>query len=96
MQTKVLPFSLKASGWFLSGLGKPFPGLTARLFLRLYSTPPKRKLTEKQLEIKRKSAEGMMRVSKYSFDQGLLTIKTYRWGKGRRKSSSSMGGRIRH
>jgi pimeloyl-ACP methyl ester carboxylesterase len=85
MQTKVLPLSLKASGWFLSGLGKPFPGLTAQLFLRLYSTPPKRKLSEKQLEVKSKAVEGRMSVSKYSFDEELLTIKTYRWGEGGRK-----------
>jgi hypothetical protein len=54
MQKKVLPFSLKASGWFLSNLGRLMPGLAARIFFRLYATPPKKKLSGYELTAKKR------------------------------------------
>src|SRR5258708_36602147 len=80
MQTKVLSFSLRASGWFLSNLGRPFPGLTARLFLHLYGTPPRRKFTGSQLASRVSAKPGRKAFTKYSFDPGLLQIHTYTWG----------------
>ncbi len=80
MQTKVLPLSLKASAWLLSGLGKPFPGLTARLFLRMYSTPPKRKIRDSQQAVKQKAAVSSIQLTSYPFNPAPIDIVAYRWG----------------
>lgn len=81
MQKKVLSFSLKASGWFLSNLGRVFPMLTARIFFRLYATPPKKKkLRASEAALKERARTGVVRFSKYPFDPALMKIATYRWG----------------
>ncbi len=80
MQNRVLPWSLRASGFLMSKLGKPFPGLTARIFLRFYSTPPKRKFKPAQLSVKESAVTGTVTYSQYPFDQRLLTLTTYKWG----------------
>ncbi|HZE85872.1 MAG TPA: alpha/beta hydrolase [Puia sp.] len=85
MQKKVLSFSLRATGWFLAGLGKLFPVLAARLFFRLYTTPPRRKTNGSQQSIKSKAVSGMVFFSRYAFEPDELKIATYRWPKpGRR------------
>jgi pimeloyl-ACP methyl ester carboxylesterase len=80
MQKKVLPFSLKASGWLLSNLGRIFPALTARIFFRLYATPPKIRSRTPGLAVKGKAVAGIARLTKYDFDPGVLKIATYKWG----------------
>lgn len=85
MQTKVLPLSLRASGWLLSNLGRPFPGMTARIFLRLYMTPPKRKINAAQLETRSKATVQPITLSQYPFDPTPILINTYRWGKPGKK-----------
>ena len=80
MQKKVLSFSLRASGWLLSNSGKLFPGLTARLFFRLYTTPPGRKPGGSQLKMKSRAVVGSVVSSHYAFDARPLEIATYRWG----------------
>ncbi|MDP4149929.1 MAG: alpha/beta fold hydrolase [Bacteroidota bacterium] len=83
MQKKVLPFSLKASAWLISGLGSLFPGLAARIFFRLYGTPPKRRLRDAHLKARSKAVTRQDRFSKYSFDSTALKIDSYTWGDGR-------------
>lgn len=85
MQNQVLPWSLRVSGFLMSKLGKPFPGLTARIFLRFYSTPPKRKFKPAQLSVKDSAVTGTVTYSQYPFDQRLLTLATYKWGKSGKK-----------
>ena len=80
MQKKVLSFSLRASGWALSRLGKVFPGPAARLFFRMYMTPPSKKTNASQLEAKSRATEGRAVFTSYAFEPGPLTIATYRWG----------------
>lgn len=80
-----MPFALKVSAFVLSRLGKPFPGLTARMFLSMYSRPPKRKLRESHLAVKQKAAAAPMRFSRYPFDERPITIYTYRWGQPGKK-----------
>lgn len=80
-----MPFALKVSAFVLSRLGKPFPGLTARMFLSMYSRPPKRKLRESHLAVKQKAVAAPMRFSRYPFDERPITIYTYRWGQPGKK-----------
>jgi pimeloyl-ACP methyl ester carboxylesterase len=80
MQKKVLSFSLRASGWLLSNSGKVFPALTAKVFFRLYTTPPGRKPSGSQLKMKNRAVTGSIVSSQYAFDARPLEIATYRWG----------------
>jgi len=85
MQQQVLPLSLRISAFVLSRLGKPFPGLTARMFLAMYSTPPKRKLRDSHLAVKENSVEERIAFSRYPFDERPLGLHTYRWGNADKK-----------
>jgi pimeloyl-ACP methyl ester carboxylesterase len=85
MQKQVLPWSLRMSGFLMSALGKPFPGLTARIFLRFYSTPPKRKFRPAQLLVKDSAVNGTVSYTQYPFNSELLTLATYKWGNGGKK-----------
>jgi pimeloyl-ACP methyl ester carboxylesterase len=80
MQKKVLSFSLLASGWLLSNSGKLFPRLTARLFFRLYTTPPARKPSGSQLKLRGRAVADKVTFSRYGFDSRPLQIATFRWG----------------
>ncbi len=80
MQQQVLPFSLRASAFVLSSLGKPFPGLTARMFLSMYSTPPKRKLHDAHHALRDTARVEKASFSRYAFDKRPLTLSLYSWG----------------
>jgi len=85
MQQQVLPFSLRMSAFVLSMLGKPFPGLTARVFYSMYSTPPKRKLRSTQLAVKDTALVEQVTCSRYPFDERPLRLTLYRWGSSGKK-----------
>ncbi|KAA2243762.1 alpha/beta hydrolase [Chitinophaga agrisoli] len=85
MQSQVLPFSLRVSAFMLSRLGKPFPGLTARMFLSMYSTPPKRKLRDSHLAVREHAVLEKAAFSRYPFDDRPLTLSIYRWGQSDKK-----------
>ncbi|ASZ11737.1 alpha/beta hydrolase [Chitinophaga pendula] len=85
MQKDVLPFSLRMSSFFLSRLGYSFPGLTARVFLRLYSTPPGRKLRASQLAFGAQARQERWLVREYAFSERKVGIQGYRWGVSDRK-----------
>jgi len=61
-------------------MGKPFPGLTARLFLRLYGTPPGRKWNDTHQRTLEKATVSDKIIHKYPFDPAPLRIRTYHWG----------------
>jgi pimeloyl-ACP methyl ester carboxylesterase len=85
MQHQVLPFSLRVSAFVLSRLGKPFPGLTARMFLTMYSTPPKRKLRETHLALRQTARIEKATFSRYPFDERPITLSIYRWSASDKK-----------
>lgn len=85
MQQQVLPLSLRATAFLLSSLSKPLPGITARLFYRLYCTPPSRKLRPVQLEMRKTARVEQVSLTGYPFDNTPLRITTYRWGSAPRK-----------
>lgn len=85
MQKDVLPLSLRMTSFFLSRLGYSFPGLTARVFLRLYSTPPGRKLRESQLAFGAQARQERWLFREYAFSQRKIGIQGYRWGVSDRK-----------
>lgn len=85
MQQQVLPFSLRASAFVLSRLGKPFPGLTARMFFNMYSTPPKRKLRDSHLALKKTARMQRVDFSRYPFDDRRVTLTVYTWGASDKK-----------
>jgi pimeloyl-ACP methyl ester carboxylesterase len=85
MQQQVLPFSLRASAFVLSRLGKPFPGLTARMFFNMYSTPPKRKLRDTHLAVKKTARMEKVDFSRYPFDNRPISLTVYTWGESDKK-----------
>ncbi|GAA0543014.1 alpha/beta fold hydrolase [Chitinophaga japonensis] len=85
MQQQVLPFSLRMSAFALSRLGRPFPGLTARVIYSMYSTPPKRKLRSTQLAVRDTALVEKASVSRYPFDERPLRLMLYRWGSSGKK-----------
>jgi len=85
MQHQVLPFSLRVSAFVLSRLGKPFPGLTARMFFNMYSTPPKRKLRDTHLALKKTARVEKADFSRYPFDDRPLSLVLYSWGTSDKK-----------
>ncbi|OQP44996.1 hypothetical protein A4H97_33070 [Niastella yeongjuensis] len=85
MEQFVLPMSLRVSAFLLSKLGLALPGVTARLFLSMYSRPPKRKLRESQLAVGRLAASTQMTFSRYPFDERAITVQIYRWGQSDKK-----------
>lgn len=85
MQNQVLPFSLKASKFILSRSGKPFPGITARLFFRMYCTPLKRKFKKHHYAARDMSKMEKIMMTRYAFDDRRLAIAGYRWGESDRK-----------
>lgn len=84
-QQQVMPFALKVSAFVLSRLGKPFPGLTARMFLSMYSRPPKRKLRESHLAVKKNAVAEQMSFSRYPFDERPINLHLYHWGQSDKK-----------
>jgi pimeloyl-ACP methyl ester carboxylesterase len=80
MQQQVLPLSLRMAGMFLSAMSRPFPGITARMFYRLYCTPPAHKLRPAQEELRDTATTEQLQVASYSFDYTPLSIATYKWG----------------
>ncbi|MEC5142762.1 alpha/beta hydrolase [Chitinophaga sp. 212800010-3] len=80
MQHKVLPLSLRMTGMLLSAMSRPFPGVTARLFYRLYCTPPALKLKLPHEELRREALQDAWQVSSYPFDDTPLKVSVYRWG----------------
>jgi pimeloyl-ACP methyl ester carboxylesterase len=80
MQKKVLPLSLKASAWLISFLGALFPAQAARIFFRLYGTPPKRRLRDAHLKVRSKAITRADQFSKYRFDSSPIKIESYTWG----------------
>ena len=85
MEQFVLPMALRLSAFMLSNLGKAFPGLTARLFLSMYSRPPKRKLRESHLAVGRDAHSEQMNFSRYPFDERSIGVQIYRWGQSDKK-----------
>ncbi|RBL92165.1 alpha/beta hydrolase [Chitinophaga flava] len=85
MQHQVLPLSLRMTAFLLSGLSKPFPGLTARLFYRLYCTPPGTKMRSTHQELRDTAHAGNLTVTRYAFDERPMKINTYRWGSSDKK-----------
>ncbi|WP_343745170.1 alpha/beta hydrolase [Chitinophaga sp.] len=85
MQHQVLPLSLRMTAFLLSGMSKPFPGLTARLFYRLYCTPPGTKVRSSHLELRNSAQLNQLTVTRYPFDERPMTITTYRWGSADKK-----------
>ncbi|MBC9930249.1 alpha/beta hydrolase [Chitinophaga qingshengii] len=83
MQHQVLPLSLRMTAFLLSGMSKPFPGLTARLFYRLYCTPPGTKA--RSSELRSTARLDQLTVTRYAFDKRPLKITTYRWGTSDKK-----------
>jgi pimeloyl-ACP methyl ester carboxylesterase len=80
MQHQVLPLSLRMAGTMLSMMSRPFPGVTARLFYRLYCTPPAGKLRATHEQLRDQAVLQPLQVSSYPFDDTPLKITTYRWG----------------
>lgn len=80
MQQQVLPLSLRMAGMILSAMSRPFPGATARLFYRMYCTPPARKLRPAHGQLRDEAQLHRLQVSSYPFDYTPLQITTYRWG----------------
>ncbi|PSL46686.1 alpha/beta hydrolase family protein [Chitinophaga niastensis] len=80
MQQQVLPLSLRMAGVFLSAMSRPFPGITARLFYRLYCTPPARKLRATHEQLRDTAITHQLQVTSYPFDYTPLPIVTYKWG----------------
>ncbi|HEY9257715.1 alpha/beta hydrolase [Chitinophaga sp.] len=80
MQHQVLPLSLRMAGTMLSMMSRPFPGVTARLFYRLYCTPPAGKLRSTHEQLRGQAIRQPLQVSSYPFDNTPLKITTYRWG----------------
>ncbi len=85
MEQFVLPMALRVSAFMLSKLGKPFPGLTARMFLSMYSRPPKRKLRESHLAVGREATTQQMSFSRYPFDERVINLQIYHWGQSDKK-----------
>lgn len=85
MQQQVLPFALRASAFVLSRLGRPFPGLTARMFFSMYSTPPKRKLRDAHLTVRQTARVEKADFSRYPFDDRPITLSIYSWGTSDKK-----------
>ncbi|HVI44336.1 MAG TPA: alpha/beta fold hydrolase [Chitinophaga sp.] len=85
MQQQVLPLSLKMTAALLSGMSRPFPELTARLFYRMYCTPPGQKMRPTHLQLKDAAQVRQLDVTSYAFDSRPVSITTYRWGKSDRK-----------
>ncbi|CAL1517046.1 alpha/beta hydrolase [Chitinophaga sp. MM2321] len=85
MQHQVLPLSLRMTAFLLSGISKPFPVLTARLFYRLYCTPPARKLRSTHTQLRDSASISQTTVSSYAFDNTPLPITLYRWGTSGKK-----------
>ncbi|NSL87997.1 alpha/beta hydrolase [Chitinophaga sp. Mgbs1] len=85
MQHQVLPLSLRMTAFLLSGMSKPFPGLTARMFYRLYCTPPAKKLRASHEQLRDTARVEQVSVSSYAFDNTPLSITTYRWGSSDKK-----------
>lgn len=85
MQHQVLPLSLRMTAFLLSGMSKPFPGLTARLFYRLYCTPPGTKLRAAHTQLRDTAQLRKIAVTSYPFDHKPLNITTYRWGSSDKK-----------
>ncbi|SEW35533.1 alpha/beta hydrolase [Chitinophaga arvensicola] len=80
MQHQVLPMSLRMAGMMLSAMSRPFPGLTAKLFYRLYCTPPALKLRAAHEQLRQQASMSSLQVSSYPFDYTPLKVTTYRWG----------------
>lgn len=80
MQHQILPMSLRMTGAVLSALSRPFPGFTARLFYRLYCTPPALKLRPPHEQLRKEAVLQSLQVSSYPFDDTPLKVTTYRWG----------------
>lgn len=80
MQHQVLPLSLRMAGAILSAMSRPFPGATARLFYRLYCTPPGLKLRPTHEKLRDAAIRQPLQVSSYPFDNTPLQVTTYRWG----------------
>ncbi|MBS0030306.1 alpha/beta hydrolase [Chitinophaga sp. 22321] len=80
MQHQVLPLSLRMAGAVLSAMSRPFPGATARLFYRLYCTPPGLKLRPTHEQLRDQAVLQSLEVSSYPFDNRPLKVTTYRWG----------------
>lgn len=85
MQQQILPLSLRMTAFLLSGISKPFPGLTARLFYRLYCTPPGTKVRSSHLELRDTAQLNHLTVTRYPFDERPMAITTYRWGSSDKK-----------
>ncbi|WP_143310336.1 alpha/beta hydrolase [Chitinophaga vietnamensis] len=86
MQHQVLPLSFRVTALLLSGMSRPFPVTTARMFFRLYCTPPaKKKLRASQLEWRNAATVAQIQVSSYPFDDTPFSIATYRWGSSPKK-----------
>ncbi|MCW3463791.1 alpha/beta hydrolase [Chitinophaga nivalis] len=66
-------------------MSKPFPNVTARLFFRLYCTPPAVKLRANHVEVGKSAAERFLEVSRYPFDEDTMPVATYRWGRSDKK-----------
>ncbi|NLU91653.1 alpha/beta hydrolase [Chitinophaga sp. Ak27] len=80
MQHQVLPLSLRMAGKVLSAMSRPFPGATARIFYRLYCTPPAGKLRPTHMELRNQAVMQSLQVSSYPFDNTPLKVNIYRWG----------------
>ena len=85
MQDKVLPLSLRASRFALSHLGKVFPGTAANIFLKLYSTPPKRRFKPSHLQLKKSAVTSVLPFTKYAFDKDSIRLMVYKWGAASKK-----------
>lgn len=72
--------SLRMAGAVLSAMSRPFPGATARLFYRLYCTPPGLKLRPTHEQLRDQAVLQLLEVSSYPFDNRPLKVTTYRWG----------------
>lgn len=85
MQKKVLPTSLKASALLLAVLGRPFPGLAARLFLRFYSTPPKRKFRSSHFAVRDQAVTSRFQLQQYPSGNAAISLAAYHWGQSDKK-----------
>ncbi|MEI3797636.1 MULTISPECIES: alpha/beta hydrolase [unclassified Chitinophaga] len=80
MQHQVLPLSLRMTGAILSAMSRPFPVTTAKLFYRLYCTPPALKLRPVHQQFRDQAVLQHLQVTSYPFDNAPLKVTTYRWG----------------
>jgi len=78
IQEQNIPFAIKVLRIYYQNLGSLFPGLSTRLFWKLFTTPQKRKIKEKHTNFLKMASSETLNIENH-------TIQSYTWGNGPKK-----------